>query len=98
MSSPSSKVENWIKVLYDYKYTTRDGHEVTITKDEKLILLAKTNSDWWHAQRVTENQPFFVPANHVEEILTSDDTILNAQDRHHSESGKKKIKMKRAEE
>ena len=67
-----------IKVLYDYKYKTRDGEDVSIIKDENLILLDKTNSDWWHAQRSTENKAFYVPASYVEEISTSNEQTSNS--------------------
>ncbi len=57
-----------VLVNYEYKYTTRDGREVSIKPNEHYILVAKTNETWWHVQRDKTDKPFFIPATYVTEL------------------------------
>ncbi|XP_039300689.1 rho GTPase-activating protein 12 isoform X1 [Nilaparvata lugens] len=57
-----------VRVLYDFEYSTKDGRKIKITTGERLFLIAKTNSDWWHVIRSSERRPFYVPATYVQEI------------------------------
>lgn len=75
-NSGGSKTERaQLRVLYDFEYETK-GRRVTIKKDEKLLLVCKTNSDWWQVVRpgeinnsfVPESSTFFVPASYVVEV------------------------------
>lgn len=52
-----------IVMLYDYK-----GNDYPAKKGEVLLLLHKSNKDWWNVQREDETRSGYVPANHVKEI------------------------------
>jgi len=56
-----------VRVLYDFEYKTRENKCVSIKEGEKLLLLKKTNDDWWQVIR-SSGQPFYVPATFVKEI------------------------------
>ncbi|OXU26340.1 hypothetical protein TSAR_003130 [Trichomalopsis sarcophagae] len=65
-----------LKVLYDFEYDTR-GKRVRIVKDERLLLLNRTNEDWWQVVRpadlqsnlyVPEQSTFYVPTGYVAEL------------------------------
>lgn len=56
-----------VRVLYDFEYKTREKKSVSIKEGEKLLLLKKTNDDWWQVIR-SSGQPFYVPATFVKEI------------------------------
>lgn len=56
-----------VRVLYDFEYKTRENKSVSIKEGEKLLLLKKTNNDWWQVIR-SSGQPFYVPATFVKEI------------------------------
>ena len=75
-SSSSSRERVRLKVLYDFEYETR-GKRVRIVKDERLLLLRKTNDDWWQVVRpadicgslfVPEQSTFYVPTGYVVEL------------------------------
>jgi hypothetical protein len=61
-----------LKVLYDFEYETR-GKRVRIVKDERLLLLRRTNDDWWQVARLEnvgsvplpEQSTFYVPTGYV---------------------------------
>lgn len=55
-----------VKVLYYLSYKTRGNYCVSIKEGEKLILLEKTNEDWWKVKRQSD-RPFYVPSNYVKE-------------------------------
>ncbi|XP_043109937.1 rho GTPase-activating protein 12 isoform X2 [Puntigrus tetrazona] len=57
-----------VLVNYEYKYTARDGREVSIKPNEHYILVAKTNETWWHVRRDESEKPFFIPATYVTEL------------------------------
>lgn len=56
-----------VRVLYDFEYKTRENKNVSIKEGEKLLLLKKTNDDWWQVIR-SSGRPFYVPATFVKEI------------------------------
>lgn len=56
-----------VRVLYDFEYKTRENKFVSIKEGEKLLLLKKTNDDWWQVIR-SSGRPFYVPATYVKEI------------------------------
>lgn len=56
-----------VRVLYDFEYETRESKRVSIKEGEKLLLLKKTNDDWWQVIR-SSGRPFYVPATFVKEI------------------------------
>lgn len=60
-----------VRVLYDFEYTTKYGRNIKISSGERLLLIKKTNDDWWQVIRSSEQRPFFVPATYVEEIGTT---------------------------
>ena len=39
--------EVFVVVSYDFEYHTEEGKEVWMKEGEILLLLAKTNNDWW---------------------------------------------------
>nr|XP_002732400.1 PREDICTED: spectrin beta chain, non-erythrocytic 5-like [Saccoglossus kowalevskii] len=51
-----------VKAMYPYK-----GQGMDIAKGEIMLLVAKTNRDWWNVKRAT-GQEGFVPANYVKEM------------------------------
>ncbi len=53
-----------VKALY--QFTGQDNF--TVAKGENLILLQKTNHDWWSVRKERERKDGFVPANYVREI------------------------------
>lgn len=57
-----------VRVVYDFEYTTKYGRNIKINSGERLLLIKKTNNDWWQVIRSTDQRPFFVPASYVEEI------------------------------
>lgn len=56
-----------VRVLYDFEYKTRESKSISIKEGEKLLLLKKTNDDWWQVIR-SSGRPFYVPATFVKEI------------------------------
>ncbi|XP_050535745.1 rho GTPase-activating protein 12-like [Daktulosphaira vitifoliae] len=56
-----------VRVLYDFEYKTRENKCISIKEGEKLLLLKKTNNDWWQVIR-SSGRPFYVPATFVKEI------------------------------
>ncbi|XP_059474697.1 rho GTPase-activating protein 27-like isoform X1 [Neocloeon triangulifer] len=57
-----------VRVLYNFDYTTKDGRLVSIRQSEKLLLLKRTNKDWWQVRRDADTKPFYVPAAYVRQI------------------------------
>ena len=39
--------DSFVVVSYDFEYSTDDGKRVWMKEGEVLLLLAKTNNDWW---------------------------------------------------
>lgn len=72
--SQRSSERTRVRVLYDFEYDTK-GKRIKIIKDEKLVLLNKTNKDWWQVVRpedvnnfyVPEQCTFYVPTGYVDE-------------------------------
>ncbi|XP_071480964.1 spectrin beta chain-like [Diadema antillarum] len=51
-----------VRAMYNYK-----GQDMKVAKGELMILIGKTNSDWWSVRRANA-QEGFVPANYVKEV------------------------------
>ncbi|XP_067682927.1 spectrin beta chain, non-erythrocytic 5-like isoform X3 [Haliotis asinina] len=51
-----------VKAMYGYK-----GQGLKVDKGEVLILLQRTNNDWWQVRKA-DNTEGFVPANYVKEV------------------------------
>ncbi|XP_063958759.1 spectrin beta chain, non-erythrocytic 5-like isoform X1 [Lytechinus pictus] len=51
-----------VKALYNYK-----GEDMKIAKGEIMILIEKSNTDWWSVRRGNA-QEGFIPANYVKEV------------------------------
>ncbi|BFZ07506.1 hypothetical protein BsWGS_10543 [Bradybaena similaris] len=51
-----------VKALYTYK-----GQGIVVEKGEVMILLHKTNNDWWQVRKADATEGF-VPANYVKEV------------------------------
>lgn len=56
---------------YEYKYTAKDGRQVSIKPKENYILLSKTNEHWWHVCKDKNTRPFYVPAQYMEVLSAS---------------------------
>ncbi len=41
----------FVVVSYDFEYSTEDGKRVWMKEGEVLLLLAKTNNDWWQVSQ-----------------------------------------------
>ncbi|XP_025417931.1 rho GTPase-activating protein 12-like isoform X2 [Sipha flava] len=76
-----------VRVLYDFEYKTRENKHISIKEGEKLLLLKKTNDDWWQVIR-SSGRPFYVPATFVKEIP-------RAPSRPSLSKGEEKIKMEK---
>lgn len=81
-----------VKVLYDFEYTTKDGKQVFIKQGEKLLLIRKTNDDWWQVIRKS-GRPFYVPASYVEETNSNDGVIVNKFANNNSNNNNTKIRV-----
>lgn len=57
--------EVYVEVLYDFKYYTEDGSEIKIKAGEELLLLRKSNENWWQVIRSSEENPFYAPSNYL---------------------------------
>ena len=42
--------EVFVVVSYDFEYVTEEGKEVWMKEGEVLLLLCKTNNDWWQVK------------------------------------------------
>merc|ERR1712032_1752700 len=51
-----------VKAAYPYK-----GQGMTVTRGEVMILLQRTNGDWWQVRKADATEGF-VPANYVKEV------------------------------
>lgn len=58
-----------VTVLYSYSYQAKGGSDlVTMKEGERLILLEKSNEDWWQVRRPGDkSRPFYAPANYLQE-------------------------------
>ncbi|XP_043226178.1 skin secretory protein xP2-like [Amphibalanus amphitrite] len=54
-------------VLSDIKFSTANGSEVCMRKDEQVLILEKTNSRWWKVVRSGQGQPFYAPSDVLQE-------------------------------
>ncbi|KAG8194018.1 hypothetical protein JTE90_003619 [Oedothorax gibbosus] len=57
--------EVYVQVLYDYLYHTDDGSEIKMKAGEELLLIKKSNENWWQVIRNSDNQPFYAPSNYL---------------------------------
>lgn len=68
--------EVYVQVLYDFKYYTEEGNEVKIKAGEELLLLKKSNENWWQVIRNSGESPFYAPSNYLSVIgLNCKETI-----------------------
>jgi len=58
----------FVVVSYDFEYITEEGKEVWMKEGEVLLLLSKTNNDWWQVIRRGDRRPFYAPARYVMEL------------------------------
>ena len=42
----------FVMVNYDFEYVTEEGKEVWMKEGEILLLLSKTNGDWWQVNNL----------------------------------------------
>lgn len=55
----------YVEVLYDFKYSSDDGNEVKIKAGEELLLLKKSNENWWQVIRSSDGNPFYAPSSYL---------------------------------
>ncbi|KAJ8676233.1 hypothetical protein QAD02_012019 [Eretmocerus hayati] len=80
-AAASSERLHKLTVLYDFEYDTK-GKRVKIIKDETLLLVGKTNDDWWQVIRpddlegsfVPEQSTFYVPTGYIVQVDSLPDT------------------------
>ena len=58
-----------VEALFPYSYEVRDGKTITFSTGERFTLLNKTNRDWWHVLRKGTQEPMYVPASYMKEII-----------------------------
>ncbi|XP_066943333.1 uncharacterized protein [Macrobrachium rosenbergii] len=59
--------EEYVKVLESYSYLYEE-RPVSIHKDETLLVIRRSNDDWWQVVRPGEKRSFFAPAQHLKVI------------------------------
>lgn len=57
--------EVYVHVLYDFSYYTEDGKEVIIKAGEELLLVKKSNHNWWQVIRDCGEKSFYAPSNYL---------------------------------
>lgn len=55
----------YVEVLYDFQYSSEDGNEIKIKAGEELLLLKKTNENWWQVIRSSDGNPFYAPSSYL---------------------------------
>lgn len=68
-----------VTVLYSYSYPagSKGGEPVSMKEGERLILLEKSNADWWQVRRPGDkSQPFYAPANYLQVNYYIYDTLF----------------------
>lgn len=55
----------YVKVLYDFQYSSEDGNEIKIKAGEELLLLKKSNENWWQVIRSSDGNPFYAPSSYL---------------------------------
>lgn len=68
-----------VTALFDFEHNDEDGRVVRMRKGEKLLIIRKTNSDWWQVQRIAKsvktNDSEDDDDNQSEEFDDNDDLI-----------------------
>lgn len=57
--------DTYVEVLYDFQYSSEDGNEVKIKAGEELLLLKKSNENWWQVIRNSDINPFYAPSSYL---------------------------------
>ena len=66
---------SYVRVLFDYEYTKKDGTNIRIARDQVYHLVDKTNEVWWRVRPTSKTvldpsmkpgKAFYLPANYVE--------------------------------
>eukprot|EP00095_Tigriopus_kingsejongensis_P000335 maker-scaffold194_size270518-snap-gene-0.10 protein:Tk00335 transcript:maker-scaffold194_size270518-snap-gene-0.10-mRNA-1 annotation:"rho gtpase-activating protein 12" len=71
-SSSMMQDQKFVSVVFDFEYIAEDGKKVFMKENEVLLLINKTNHDWWQVIRRTDRRPFYAPAKYVVEIRPED--------------------------
>ena len=65
----------FVVVNYDFEYITEEGKEVWMKEGEVLLLLSRTNSDWWQVKKFFKT--FLIKLNgSISQIKCSIDTKI----------------------
>ncbi|CAF4984803.1 unnamed protein product, partial [Rotaria magnacalcarata] len=62
MQQSNSNINGGEIVVAKFSYNSQDSHELTITKNERLILLDDTCL-WWKVKRVDSDDTGYIPSN-----------------------------------
>ncbi|XP_068231658.1 uncharacterized protein [Palaemon carinicauda] len=84
--------EDYVKVLESYSYFYEE-RPVAIYKDETLLVIRRSNDDWWQVVRPGEKRSFFAPAQHLKII-----TVPQEQMKHSIKQGLPSPKIQGSEE
>jgi len=74
----------FVVVSYDFEYITEEGKEVWMKEGEVLLLLSKTNGDWWQVIRRGDRRPFYAPARYVMEVKSDQARLQGDWESHFS--------------
>lgn len=74
-------------VLALYTYNARDNGDLSFKKGDRLFLLDKSDSDWWHARHFSNNESGYIPRNYValEKSIESEEWFFDKISRKESE-------------
>lgn len=47
---PGDGAQTFVNVAFDFEYIAEDGKKVRMKENEVLLLISKTNHDWWQVR------------------------------------------------
>ncbi|CAB4068844.1 ltaE [Lepeophtheirus salmonis] len=71
--------QTYVRVLFDFEYIDQEKKRVLMRENEVLLLLSKTNVDWWQVIRRGERRPFYAPAKYVLEMRTDPPPVVDTR-------------------
>jgi hypothetical protein len=78
-SRSDSREEEKVVVLFDFEYPTDSGKVVRMRKGEQLVVIKKTNPDWWQCRRSDDHfdhlNLFYAPVSYLKESLNHNNNI-----------------------
>jgi hypothetical protein len=86
MSSIDSEEDKQkVEVLFDFEYPTDSGKVVRMRKGEQLVVIKKTNPDWWRCRRLDDHSLddhsfddlFYAPVSYLKESVNHNNNNIN---------------------